>query len=63
VRVKVIFLPDCALVLSLLKHSDVGVFLNKKMRNPNRGSPLNSSCRGSIWGPGPTGRWFWPKEP
>ena len=41
--VRVAFLPECPLVLSLLKHRSVGVFLNLKMRNPNRGSPLNSS--------------------
>ena len=41
--VKVIFLPDCLLVLSLLKHRDIGAFLNIKMKNPNRGSPLNNS--------------------
>ena len=41
--VKVIFLPDCPLVLSLLKHRDMGAFLNIKMRNPNRESPLNNS--------------------
>ena len=41
--VKVAFLPDCSLVLSLLKYRGVGVFLNqKKMRNSNRRSPLNN---------------------
>ena len=30
VRVRVVFLPDCPLVLCLLKHRGVGVFLNKK---------------------------------
>jgi len=30
VEVRVAFLPDCPLVLSLLKHKGVGVFLNKK---------------------------------
>ena len=43
--VKVIFLPDCPLVLSLLKHRDIWAFLNIKMRNPNRGSPLNNSIK------------------
>ena len=28
VEVRVVFLPDCPLVLSLLKHRGVGVFLN-----------------------------------
>ena len=41
--VRVVFLPDCPLVLSLLKHRSVGAFLNKQMRNPNRRSPLNNS--------------------
>ena len=42
--VKVVFLPDCPLVLSLLKHKDVGAFFNqKKMRIPNRENPLNNS--------------------
>ena len=41
--VKVIFLSDCPLILSLLKHRDIGAFLNIKMRNPNRRSPLNNS--------------------
>ena len=30
VRVIVVFLPDCPLVLSLLKHRNVWAFLNKK---------------------------------
>ena len=30
VGVRVVFLPDCSLVLSLFKHMDVGIFLNKK---------------------------------
>ena len=30
VGVRVIFLPDCSLILSLVKHKDVRVFLNKK---------------------------------
>ena len=30
VRVRVVFLPDYSLVLSLLKHRDVRVFFNKK---------------------------------
>ena len=44
VGVRVAFLPECPLVLSLLKHRGVwGIFELKKMRNPNRRSPLNSS--------------------
>ena len=40
--VKVVFLPNCPLVLSLLKHKNVRIFLNKKkMRILNRESPLN----------------------
>ena len=30
VGVRVVFLPDCSLVLSLFKHMDAGIFLNKK---------------------------------
>ena len=44
--VKVVFLPNCPLVLFLLKHRSVGAFFSlkkKKMMIPNRGSPLNSS--------------------
>ena len=41
--VKVVFLSDCPLVLSLFKHRDVKVFLNKKIKNQNRKNPLNSS--------------------
>ena len=42
-KVKVVLLSDCPLVLSLLKHSDVMAFLNKKkMRIPNRRNLLNS---------------------
>ena len=42
--VRIIFLPDCPLVLSPLKHRGVRTFLNKKkMKIPNRKSPLNSS--------------------
>ena len=43
-RVRVVFLPNCPLVLSLLKHRGIGAFLNKKkMRIPNRENPLNNS--------------------
>ena len=41
--IRVAFLPECPLILSLLKYRGAGAFLNQKMRNPNRGSPLNSS--------------------
>ena len=40
--VRVAFLSEYPLVLFLLKYRGVGAFLNKKIRNPNRGSPLNS---------------------
>ena len=30
VGVRVVFLPDCSLILSLFKHMDIGIFLNKK---------------------------------
>ena len=43
VGVGIVFLPDCPLVLSLLKHRDVGAFFTQKMRNPNQWNPLNSS--------------------
>ena len=42
VRVRVTFLPNYLLVLSLLKYRGVRAFLNLKIRNPNRRSPLNS---------------------
>ena len=43
VGVRVVFLSNCHLVLSLLKHNGVGVFLNKKKRIPSNGKPLDSS--------------------
>ena len=43
VGVRVVFLSNCPLVLSLFKHRGIGVFLNIKMRNPNIRSPLNNS--------------------
>ena len=43
VGVRVAFLPNYPLVLSLLKHKGVGAFLNLKIRNPHRESPLNNS--------------------
>ena len=42
VGVRVVFLPNCPLVLSLLKYRGVGIFLNKKMRIPNNESSLNN---------------------
>ena len=36
-KVRVIFLPDCTLVLSLHKHKDVGTFLNLKKREFQKG--------------------------
>ena len=43
IRVRVVFLPNCPLVLSLLKHRGVGAFFNKKMNIPNKGNLLYSS--------------------
>ena len=48
VKVRVVFLPDCPLILSLLKHRDVGAFRTMKIRNPNRGSPLNNSIETNV---------------
>ena len=42
-RVRVVFLPDCPLILSPHKHRSVWVFLNKKNEEYKQGSPLNSS--------------------
>ena len=41
--VRIVFLPDCLLVLSLFKHRGIEVFLNQKMRISNRENSLNSS--------------------
>ena len=38
--VTVAFLPECPLILSLLKHRDVGAFLNKKNEESKHGKPL-----------------------
>ena len=38
--VRVIFLPDCVLVLSLLKRRGVEAFLNQKNKGPKQGKPL-----------------------
>ena len=40
VGVRVIFLPDCPLVLFLLKYKGVGAFLNKKNKESKQGKPL-----------------------
>ena len=40
VGVKVIFFPDCPLVLSLLKHRGIGVFLNQKNKKSKQEKPL-----------------------
>ena len=40
VRVRVVFLPDCHLVLSLLKHRGIGAFLNPKNEDPKQEEPL-----------------------
>ena len=42
VRVRVVFLPDCPLVLFLLKYKGVGAFLNKKNEESKQGKPLKS---------------------
>ena len=46
--VRVVFLLDHPLVSFLLKYKGVGAFLNKKMRNPNRESPLNNSIDKNV---------------
>ena len=38
--VRVVFLPDCPLVLFLLKYKGVGAFLNKKNEESKQGKPL-----------------------
>ena len=43
VGVRIVFLPNCPLVLSLLKHRGIWVFLNQKMRISNKENPLNSN--------------------
>ena len=42
-RVRVVFLPDCPLILSPHKHRSVWVFLNQKNEEYKQVSPLNSS--------------------
>ena len=46
-RVRVVFLLDCLLVLSLLKHKSVNAFLNQKFRNSNKENSLNNSINNS----------------
>ena len=47
VEVRVVFLPDCPLVLSLLKYRSVGIFLNqkkeKKKEKKKRGSQIREA--------------------
>ena len=40
VRVRIVFLPNYPLVLSMHKHRGVGIFLNKKNEVPKQGKPL-----------------------
>ena len=40
VGVRVVFLPDCPLVLFLLKYKGVGAFLNKKNEESKQGKSL-----------------------
>ena len=40
VGVRIAFLPDCPLVLSLLKYKGVGAFLNQKNEESKQGKPL-----------------------
>ena len=49
VRVRVTFLPNYPLVLSLLKYRGVRAFLNLKISNPNRRNPLNNSIDIDIY--------------
>ena len=42
-RVRVVFLPDCPLVLSLLKYRSVGIFLNQKKEKKKRGSQIREA--------------------
>ena len=49
VRVRVVFLPDYPLILSLHKHRSIGAFLNQKNEESKQGSLLNSSIDKIIW--------------
>ena len=40
VVVRVVFLPDCSLVLFLLKYKGVGAFVNKKNEESKQEKPL-----------------------
>ena len=40
VRFRVVFLPDCPLILSLFKHRGIGAFLNQKNEDPKQRKPL-----------------------
>ena len=40
VRVKIVFLPNYPLVLSMHKHRGIGIFLNKKNEVPKQEKPL-----------------------
>ena len=42
-EVRIVFLPDCPLVLSLFKHRDIDAFFTKQMRILDRRSPLYNS--------------------
>ena len=37
VEVRIVFLPDCPLILSLLKHRDVGAFYNYENEESKQG--------------------------
>ena len=41
-EIRVVFLSDCHLVLSLHKHRSVEIFLNQKKEESKQESPLNS---------------------
>ena len=49
VEVRVVFLPDCPLILSLLKYRSIWAFLNQKNEESKQGSLLNSSIDKIIW--------------
>ena len=40
VYIRVVFLPDCLLILSLLKHKNVSIFLNKKNEDLKQVKPF-----------------------
>ena len=50
-RVRVVFLPDYYLVLSLIKHMDAGAFLNQKNEDPKPRKPFKWTFKGlSLFG-------------